>query len=404
LAALHLRGLLATVATTNIALTLVWGAVQSIFLAVQVQAIDPAGAAGNLAIVVGIGSIGAMAGAPIAGVLSDRTRTRWGGRGPWMLAGAGGTVVLAVLLAFAHSIPLLTVYWFLMQVSTNFVLTPLSAHIPDRVPLPRRGLFSSTLGLCQLAGTVAGQAVGAAFASAIGIGYAVVAVVFLLATIVFVLVNRRSNVHEPKPAAMNVRTFLRTFWVNPVKHPNFAWTFLGRFLLFVGYFPLQAYTFYILQDYIGLGKNAVESVAQVGLAALLGTVVGTPLAGLLADKIRRVKPLVAAASGLLIVAFAVPMISPTLPGMLVYSFLGGAGLGSFLSVDYVLITQVLPSADDVGKDLGVINITTTLPQTIGVAVASVIVTLFSPYAALFPVAMGFVLAGALMLFFIRGVR
>jgi hypothetical protein len=63
------------------------------------------------------------------------------------------------------------------------------------------------------------------------------------------------------------------------------------------------------------------------------------------------------------------------------------------------------SADDAGKDLGVINITTTLPQTIAVAVAGAGVTVFGGYLALFPVAIFFVVVGgAGLLFLVRGVR
>jgi predicted MFS family arabinose efflux permease len=65
---------------------------------------------------------------------------------------------------------------------------------------------------------------------------------------------------------------------------------------------------------------------------------------------------------------------------------------------------VLPSQEDTGKDLGIINITTTLPQTIGVAVGGIVVTVFGGYGALFPVAAVFVVLGAVLLFLIRGVR
>lgn len=403
LKALKLRGLLTTLAATNTALTLLWGAIQSIFLALQVQNIDSRNAAGNLALIVGVGAIGAMIAAPVAGTLADRTRSRIGGRAPWILVGGIATLVLTILFAFAHSIPELVVYWFLLQVSTNFILTPMSVHIPDRVPVVRRGTFSAVVGLSQLVGSVIGQSFGAAFASLIGVGYVIVGTILLLGVVTFVLVNKRSNLGLPKPP-LNVVTILKTFWVNPIKYPNFGWAFIGRFLLMVGYFPLQAYTLYILQDFIGLGKDAVASVPALGLASLVGTVIGTTLSGFVADKIKASKPVILVASALLVVAFIFPIIWPTLPAMLVYSAIAGLGFGAYLSVDYVLITQVLPNADEAGKDLGIINITTTLPQTIGVAVGGLVVTAFSGYIALFPVAIVLVILGSLCLFAIRGVR
>lgn len=403
LKALKLRGLLVTVATTSITLTLLWGAVQSIFLAIQVQRIDPAGQVGSLALIIGVGAIAAMIAAPIVGTLTDRTRSRIGGRAPWMLVGAVATLVLTILFSFATSIAELTIYWALLQISTNFILTPISAFIPDRVPVLRRGFFSSVLGLSQLAGNVIGQSVGAAFAGSMAIGYPVVGGLLFLGVITFVLVNRRSNLGEPRPD-FNLVALLRTFWVNPVKHPEFAWAFFGRFLLMVGYFPLQAYTLYILQDYIGLGDAAVATVPALGMATLVGTIIGTSLAGVIADKIKATKPVIFACSALMVVSFAIPFFAPSVTSMLIYAAISGAGFGAYLAVDYVLVTQVLPSAEETGKDLGIINITTTLPQTIGVAFGGIIVSSFGGYAALFPVAAVFVILGALLLFFIRSVR
>lgn len=401
--ALHLRGLLGTIVLGNFVLCVFWGAIQSIFLALQVQRIDPAGAAGGLALIVGIGAIGAMVGAPIAGALTDRTRTRFGGRAPWIVVGAVASLVIAVLMGVAGSIALLAVYWLLMQIATNFLLTPMSVHIPERVPVPRRGLFSGAFGLAQLAGSTAGASFGALFSTVIPLGYLIVGIALLLSALVFVGVNKRSNLDVPRQAT-NVKAILMTFWVNPRKHPNFAWAFAGRFLLMVGYFPLTAYLLYILQDYVGLGSAAVGTVAAVSSAILVGSIVGSPIAGFLADRIKATKPIILGTSIVLIVGFLVPFLWPSVPGMLVYGFCAGAGLSGYLAVDYVLITQVLPNADEAGKDLGIINVTTTLPQTIGVAVAGTIVTVFGGYAALFPFAVVFVVLGALLLFRIRGVR
>ena len=170
LRSLRLRPLLFTLGGVALVVPMLWGAVQGLFLAIQVQTIDPAGKIGALALIVGFGALGSIVAAPIAGALSDRTRTRLGGRIPWMLGGALVTLVVAILFGSANSIAELLVLWILMQISTNFIMTPLSAHIPERVPLLRRGSFSAVFGLGALIGSVLGQVVGAAFATAIPIG------------------------------------------------------------------------------------------------------------------------------------------------------------------------------------------------------------------------------------------
>jgi MFS family permease len=402
LRSLHLRGLLVTLGAVALVVPMLWGAVQGLYLALQVQTIDPAGKIGDLALIVGIGAFGSIVAAPIGGALSDRTRTRFGGRIPWMLAGAFVTLVVAILFGFATSIQELLVYWILMQVSTNFVMTPLSAHIPDRVPLLRRGSFSAVLGLATLIGAVLGQAVGAAFATAIPIGYATLAGLLVVVTIVFAMVNKRSNVGEPKPP-LNAKAILMTFWVNPIKHPNFAWTFAARFAFFLGYFVVQAFALYWLQSYVGLGEGAVAALPVVSLVGLVGMLISTPIAGWLFDKLGRTKPMIYVTSGVLAIGLLIPIFSHTFPAILVYSFVSGLGFGAYQSVDYVLVTQVLPSNTEAGKDLGIVNISTSLPQTIGIAVAGAVVTI-GGYAALFPVGAALVILGALLILPIRGVR
>jgi MFS family permease len=49
------------------------------------------------------------------------------------------------------------------------------------------------------------------------------------------------------------------------------------------------------------------------------------------------------------------------------------GLGAYLSVDLALVTDVLPNKeDDAGRDLGLFNIASALPQSIAPAIASAI--------------------------------
>lgn len=395
--------LLCTLVFAAAVLFLFWTALQGVFLALQVKKIDPAGAAGGLAFVVAIGAIGALIAAPVAGALSDRTRTRIGGRAPWMLVGAGATLVLAVLLAHSTSLAELAVWWLLIQVSSNLIFTPIMVHIPERVPVARRGVFSAAVGVSHLCGVFLGQAAGSAFAQRLVLGYVVVSVLLVIAVIAFVLANRRSNLGVPRPP-FNLVTLLKTFWVNPVKHPAFGWTFLGRFLVLTGFFPLKVYLLYILQDYVGLGAAAVGSVPMMGLAGMAGAAVGTPLVGWLSDRLGVTRPLIYACSVVMVAGILVPLLVPTFTGMLVYCFLAGAGFGGFGSVDYVLITKVLPSQEDAGKDLGIINMTTTLTQTLGVGLAGAMVSATGGYTVLFPMGVAFIVLGTVCIAFIRGVR
>lgn len=400
---LGLRKLLVTLPLAILSFSVFWGAVQFVLIPIQVQMIDPTGQNSSLGLIVGIGAIASMLGAPIAGALTDRTRSRLGGRAPWMIVGALATFALAIVLGFSTSIASMVVVMIAMQFTTALILTPVSAYVPDRVPAAKRGLFSAAYGAAQLIGGVIGQTIGASFSSSILIGYAIAGGILAALVVLFALTNIRSNVGEPR-ATVTLRSILSTFWVNPIAHPNFAWAFFGRFLLFTGYFPLQTFLLYLLQDYVGLGENAVAAVPTLGLATLAGTLAGSVLGGLIAQRIRRTKPVIYAASVLIILGLIAVLIAPSLEAMFVYSALSGFGIGAYISVDFILITMVLPSSQDAGKDLGIINITTTLPQTIGVAIGGAAIALFGGYVALIPVAIVATLLGAVLLTFIRGVK
>lgn len=399
-----LIGLLATLIPAAGALFLFWTALQSVFIALQVKAIDPVGAAGGLAQVIGIGAIGALLAAPIAGALSDRTRTRFGGRVPWIVGGAVVTAGLSLSLSSAQSIAELSLYWLLIQVSTNFIFTPIIVHIPDRVPLARRGIFSAAIGIANLFGILLGQVIGAAFAEQLFLGYVGVGSLLLIAALAFAAVNARTNIRSAPPLRLSLGALAQAFWVNPVKYPAFGWAFLGRFLFLTGFFPLKVYLLYILQDYVGLGDEAVGTLPAMGLAAMVGAAIGTPLAGWLSDRLNVTRPLIYICSAMMVAALLIPMFSPTYMGMIVYSAVIGAGFGGFASVDYVLITKVLPSLDDAGKDLGIINMTTTLSQTLGVGLAGTIVSQTNNYGVLFPMGILFITLGAVCVALIRGVR
>ncbi|MEY9851938.1 MFS family permease [Leifsonia sp. EB41] len=98
------------------------------------------------------------------------------------------------------------------------------------------------------------------------------------------------------------------------------------------------------------------------------------------------------------------MVSPTFGGWLAFSVVSGLGFGAFQSVDQALMSEVLPSATSFGKDLGVVNIAATLPQTIAPAVAGFIILTFGGYLALFPIGIALSVLGAFAVWFIRSVR
>ena len=100
-----LRRLLAWIIPANLGIYLIWGAVPGILLPQQITLLfGEADKVANLTIVATIGAFAAMIAQPIAGQISDRTRSRFGRRAPWMILGALAGGLALVGLAFADSL------------------------------------------------------------------------------------------------------------------------------------------------------------------------------------------------------------------------------------------------------------------------------------------------------------
>jgi MFS family permease len=398
-----LRRLFVLAAPLSVGVYLVVGALPNVLLPLQVEHIDEASKASNLALVTGIGAAVAMVVSPIAGMISDRTRSRFGRRAPWMVVGALSTGMSLVGMGFASGLVQLIVAWSLTQFTLNLLISPMTAILPDRVPVRVRGVFATVVGVGTIIGNVVGQAVGARLSSNIHAGYLVLAGLLVVVVCLFVVFTKDASSAGIPREEFSWRVFLATFWVSPRKHPDFAWGFLNRLLLYTGFFLITGYQLYILQDYIGLGDDAVNAIPLLGAVMLVAVLISATFCGPLSDRSGRRKPFVVGAGLLMAAALIIPFFAHTLTGMVVYMAVAATGFGLYMAVDSALMSQVLPVADNYGKDLGVLNIAATLPQTIAPFLGGIIVVSFG-YQALFPVALALTLAGTLAVLPIKAVR
>lgn len=397
--------LLWTIIPANFAIFMIWGAVPGILLPQQITVAfgeENQVNVANLAIVSTIGAFAAMVAQPLAGQISDRTRSRYGRRAPWIVIGALTGALSLIGLAFANSLVGFIIAWTLVQVCFNFAQGPLSAIMPDRVPVKRRGTFAALSGIGLMVGVLGGSIIGALFFNSITAGYVTFAVLAVVVLALFVAVNPDHPSTDSRPEPFDVKEFLRTFWVNPVEHPDFFWAFTGRLLLYTGYFAVNGYQLYLLQYYFGV-EHPETIIPLIGMLSLAGILISTIISGPLSDKVGRRKPFVFGSAALVSLAFVVPWAWQDVNAWMIMTFVAGLGFGMFQAVDTALISEVLPSATSFGKDLGVVNIAATLPQTLAPGVAGAIVLAFG-YAGLFPVAITLGILGAAAIWPIRSVR
>ncbi|SDS84331.1 Major Facilitator Superfamily protein [Nocardioides scoriae] len=320
-----------------------------------------------------------------------------------MVSGALGAAIALVVLGGMSSLVGLVIVYIFLNVALNLYLGPKTAIMPDRVPRGVRGLFSAVAGLGVLFGVLGGQVVGAVLSSAPFVGYSILAVMIVLAGVGLVRFNPDHDNREAPREPMHWSMLLRTFWVSPRQHPDFAFGFLGRLMTLMGFYLVNTFQLFLLQDYVGLGDEAVDVLPLLALTALGATLLSTVLGGPLSDRIGRRKP-VAVVAGLLIGASLIaPWLMPTVTGFFIYALVAGLGFGAYLAVDQALLSEVLPSTEDNGRYLGVLNIAVALPSALAAAVAGTVVSTLG-YSAIFPLGIVISVIGALAILPIKSVR
>ncbi|MCU1529192.1 MAG: hypothetical protein JWP75_2955 [Frondihabitans sp.] len=400
------RILLPSLAITSLVLFATYSGLISVLLPNQATAIDPAHKVQNVAIISTVSFVFTLFAQPIVGAFSDRTRSRLGRRAPWMIIGTAVAAVFLIGLGHLSSILWITVFWVVIQMALNAMQGPLTAITPDRFERSRRGAASAMVGLGTMAGGTIGVIVAGRLATHVGVGYAAFGIAVLVVTLLFVVLNRDLSSTAQKNPPFRWKAFVSAFWIDPKKYPDFAWAFAARFLFIMGYFVVFAYQLFILTDYVGLSlANANVEIGVISLASLATTIVSVLLAGFLSDRLGRRKAFIYAASALMIIGLLMPLLMPTVTGMLAMSAINGFGFGLYMSCDTALMTEVLPGGGvSAGKDLGILNVATNIPQALSPAVAALLIGSAFGYHALFVFGMICVALAAVALVPIKSVR
>lgn len=380
-----------------------YGPIQ-VLIALQALEIAPANKEYVVGLVTAAGALASTIGNPLAGALSDRTTSRFGRRWPWVLGGAVVGVLGLLVLSQTRSVVVMALSWVLVQLGLNSIYAAVTAAVTDQVPVRRRGEVGGWLGMAQTVGLVLGTGVAVA-AGGITAGYLACAGLVVALVIPYLLGSRDLRLVGRVPA-FRLGAFLRRFWLSPRRYPDFGWAWLTRWLVNLGNALGTLYLLFYLQDAVGVEDPATGVLLLTAIYAVC--VVGTAvLSGRWSDRVGRRKPFVALSAILSGIGAGVLAVSQTWPGALVGAAIFGIAYGVFLSVDFALVTQVLPSSGDAARDLGVINIAAALPQVIAPVFAAPLVAAFATaqggYAALYGLSAVVSILGGVLVHRIRSV-
>lgn len=360
--------------------------------------------------VVAFGIISGIAGAcaviayPLTGALSDRTTSRFGRRRPWILGGALMFAISLVILSLQTTYVGLGIWWSLALTGFCALTAALTAAISDQVPVGQRGFVSGWISAPQAVGTILGLLLVTMVITARIGGYVALAVLLLVLIAPFLLFVKDAVLPAAQRPKFTLGAVLAGMWVSPRKHPDFAWTLTSRVLINLGNALGTTLLLYFLQFQLALGDAAVDSLLILTAVYMVFVILAALFLGRLSDSMGRRKPFVTFAAILQATAAIMLALIPSFPVAIVAGALLGLGYGCFLSVDQALATQVLPDAADRGKDLGVMNIASAVPQAVAPLLGAWVVASLGGFTGLFLLSGLIALLGAATITPIRSVQ
>lgn len=356
----------------------VWGAFLGTVLSTQMQRLAPNNYAEMLGKLYAFAAIPAILVPLIIGPLSDRCTSKLGRRRPYILVGSIVGLVGLGIVQFGFqqvSLPIYISGYFLLQIGTNTALASFSGIIPDLVPENQRGTASGYMAVVSQVATLLGviligQLISKARHTEV---FILIGGVYALFTVISLIGIKEPQVTVKWPK-FDFVSYLKSLWIDPRTYPDFAWVWLTRALMMLGFYLIQPYIQFYLRDVVHVKDPAGEASMVIGLILIAATISGF-VGGVISDKVGR-KPVVIYSSVLISVMCVALAFCQNLNQALIAGIIFGLGYGAYISVDWALGADVLPSQNDSGKDMAVWHVAMTFPQQVAPLVGAMLLELF----------------------------
>jgi MFS family permease len=361
-----------------------------------------------LGLVTGLGAFAALIANPLAGAYSDRWVST-DNRVVTILVGLVTGGAAHVILGYQHSVVSIAIWWTICQATINIAYGPMSAIVVDHVDRRSWGLVWGLISVAQAVGLIVGLAAVVYVFPSVTAGMTAISVGYVVCLIPLLLVLYRLprvSYESPGPASSGPGSSDVAAAAAPPRpgvrallslEQGFGLVWAGKFLITLAETVALLYLYYYVQDVVRYRDPGQGQLILV-LCATLAAIVATVAVGRVADlsggyrRYAVLASVVMAATGFVLAGVAQWSV------VIVCAFALGAGYGAFQSVSQALSMVVLPSRADAGRDLGIINIASAVPQVIGAPIAGLVVAGVGGYRGLFVFAGLLALAAAVVFF------
>jgi len=320
---------------------------------------------------------------PTVGAISDYTVSRWGRRKPYIVFGSLLDLVFLAGIATANNVVILGAFVALLTVSTNIARGPFQGYVPDLIAERQVGMASALVGLMQILGNVTGfllVTIGVAIGR-IELAIAAVAIVELI-TMVAVVIRVSPGLAPRDRAGRSWTDIAKTAWGTDIlKERSYVWLVASRFFFLMGGGILVNFVIAYLKTSHGqLEQEANGTNFMILIIVVLANLIAIIPSARISDRIGR-KPVIYASCVVGSVGLVIAGLGPSVPFALIGAALFGASAGTFLAVDWALITDIIPRASS-GRYMGLSNVATSSSTVFAVMTGGLLIDFVNSWIGL----------------------
>ncbi|MFB6608907.1 MFS transporter [Agromyces sp. NPDC056379] len=341
---------------------------------------------------------------PLVGIWSDRTRSRFGRRSPFIYLGTAIGLAGLVVIGLAPNLLIVGAGWVLGMVGWSIAGAALQTIQADKLPESQRGKVSALTGLMTQIAPVLGIGVAYAVSSNTFLVFVVPGAIGAVLLALFPLIKPEGSSKDLAPSTqVTVRSVVSSYGFNIRKYPDFAWNWLGRFVFFIGlYFNTTFGTFFYAQRLDMPVREVAGVVATVGMIGVLAAAIGAIAGGFLSDKLQRRRLFVMIAAVLFVVGAVVEATAWSLPQIVAGAVLMQLTIAVFATVDQAIVYAIIPERDQAGRYMAVIQFAQKIPSAVAPLLAGLVIMLGATggeknYTLLYLLGGGFAFVGGLII-------
>lgn len=339
---------------------------------------DPTVQYTTLGIIQAAGVLIAVLVQPIAGSVSDYTISRFGRRKPYILVGTLLDVLFLIGIATSNTVLAVGAFVVLLQFSANFAQGPFQGYVPDLIPPQQVGLASGLVGLFTVLGVVVGTALASIGLATGDFTIPTIALGLIELVTMLSLFFRLDEGRAAKDRAGKSwpKVAFEAWSPDVLKERSFMFLVASRFFILGGGYFLVGLIVPYLERAQGIkdpDQRAVLILASTGVVALC-TAISTIPAARIADRYGR-KRVIYAACLIAAIGMTIGALAPSVPVFIVGAILMGVGTGSFLAVDWALMTEIIPK-ESAGRYMGISNVATATNGVISAFIGGVLIDAF----------------------------